>query len=136
MSKAATKPAGDPHNPYQTPPSALAAGAELDAAAQWRKLRRQLRHTVLREQRCAMAYGSLGVILVFIAFQFVPKSLGPGWWKPDHIDIMPVYIFAGMVIACAGLFLRHVIVAGAARKRVAQLEREHPEGSGDFFTLP
>ena len=133
VSQAATEPSGEPHNPYQTPASALTRQAD---AGHWRKLRRQLRLTVLQEQRRAMGFGSLGVILVFIGFQFVPKTLGAGWWKPDRMEILPAYLLFGFAVACAGMFLRHVIVAGAARKRVVQLEREHPETSEDFFAAP
>jgi hypothetical protein len=116
-------------NPYQTPVSnPLPPDPE-----HWRVLRRQLRATVLAEQRGAMGWGGLAIILLFTVFSHLPDLEIPLHQQPRAWGAAAAAVF---MLLCSGRCALHLAAAALARRRVRELEREHPESAPDFFSPP
>ncbi len=119
----ATPPSSE--NPYQAPSS----DPTPPDPEHWRALRRQLRATVVKEQRRAFGLGVLAVILLSAAFSILPAEKGsPAAWGASAMAIF--------FLPCSFLAARHLDAAVKARRRVRELERAHPESSPDFFSPP
>lgn len=116
-------------NPYQTP----ASNPTPPDPEHWRVLRRQLRATVVAEQRRALGWNGVAAFLLFVALSLVPDMEIPlhrqaRTWKCGTA--------AFFMLLCGGLAARHSIAAAKARRRVRELECAHPESSPDFFSPP
>jgi hypothetical protein len=125
-----TPPSSD--NPYQAP----ASNPTPPDPEHWRLLRRQLRATVLAEQRRGMGWGGLAVILLFAALHLWPKGDAPLPQQLQDHKTWPALTMIFFTLLASGLVFKHSLAAGKARRRVREVEREHPESAADFFSTP
>jgi hypothetical protein len=83
-----------------------------------------------------MGWGSLAAIMLFAGLQLWPGGDAPLLQQLQDRAAWPALTMIFFTLLAAGLSTRHMLAAAKARRRVHDLEREHPESSPDFFSPP
>ena len=83
-----------------------------------------------------MGWGGLAAILLFGALHLWPAGDAPLPQQLQNPKSWPALATAFFSFLAMGLVFKHSLAAGKARRRVKEVEREHPMSAADFFSTP